>query len=94
MDKKIKASKTILMAINITITDKPKVLQELETKRIQTHNARNYLGQFHRIRPRMYIQGKLFNVTLTSQTPCQHNNKFDRSDTNSNSIPQDAINDV
>ena len=43
------------MAINITVTDEPMVLQELETKRIQTHNTQNYLGLFHRIKPQMYI---------------------------------------
>ena len=34
------------------------------------------------------------NVTLTSQKPCQYNNKFDCSETNGYNIPQDAINEV
>ena len=31
------------------------------------------------------------NVTLTSQKPCQHNNKFDCSTKKGYNIPQDAI---
>ena len=31
---------------------------------------------------------------LTSQKPCQYNNKFDCSETNGYNIPQDAINEV
>ena len=46
----------------------------------------NYLGQLHRIIPRMYIE-----VTLTSQKPYQHNGKFDCSETIGYNIPQDAI---
>ena len=34
------------------------------------------------------------NVTLTSQKPCQYNNKFDCSEINGNKILQDAINEV
>ena len=34
------------------------------------------------------------NVMLTSQKPCQYNNKFDSSETNGFNIPQDAINEV
>ena len=35
----------------------------------------------------------LHNMMLTSQKPCQYNNKFDCSETNGYNIPQDAIND-
>ena len=42
--------------------------------------------------PLPYIEGLLFmgfrNVRLTSQKPCQHNNKFDSSETNGFNIPQ------
>ena len=34
------------------------------------------------------------NVALTSQKPCQYNNKFDCSETNGYNIPKDAINEV
>ena len=34
------------------------------------------------------------NVTLTSQKPCQYNNKFDCSKTNSYNLQQDALNEV
>ena len=34
------------------------------------------------------------NVTLASQKLCQHNNKFDCSETNGCNTPQDAINEV
>ena len=43
------------------------------------------------IKPRMHVDD---NVTLTSQKPCQYNNKFDCSKTNGYDIPQDAINEV
>ena len=33
------------------------------------------------------------NVSLTSQKPCQYNNKFDCSETNVYTIPQDALNE-
>ena len=35
-----------------------------------------------------------YNITLTSQKPCQYNNKFDCNETNDCNIPQDAINEV
>ena len=42
--------------------------------------------------PLPYIDGLLFmdfgNVTLKAQKPCQHNNKFDCSETNGFNIPQ------
>ena len=34
------------------------------------------------------------NVTLTSQKPCQNNNKFDCSETNGYNNPHDVINEV
>ena len=36
----------------------------------------------------------LHNVTLTSQKPCQYNNKFECGETNDYNSPQDAINEV
>ena len=80
------------MTIKITITDEPMVLQELDTRHRHPH-TRNYLGQFRRITSRMYFEVLLYNVTMTPQTPCQHKNKFDCSDTNGNNIAKGAIND-
>ena len=34
------------------------------------------------------------NMTLTSQEPCQYNNKFDCCETNCNNIPQDALSEA
>ena len=36
----------------------------------------------------------LHNLTLTSQKPCQYNNKFDCSETNGYNIQQNALNEV
>ena len=46
------------------------------------------------IRPRMYVEGLLWQRDASVTIPCHYNDKFDCSKTNGYNIPQDVLNEV